>query len=1275
MPGLSHVRRRWLFRAGRWLPLACAWLVAGESFADWPAYRHDPARSGYTAEALPAQLSLAWSFHAAQPPQPAWPRSARLTYDRAFQPVVAGGLLCFGSSADNYIYALDATSGAVRWRFSTDAPVRFAPAFWKGAFYAVSDDGCLYCLDAQTGALRWKKAGAPNDDLILGNDRMISRWPARGAPVVVEGTVYFGAGIWPSDGIFLYALDAATGEIRWRNDSADQMYMGQPHGTAFAHSGISPQGYLAANADGLFVPNGRAVPAVFRRADGRFEYFHLQKNGQRGGGATVVADQFFINDGLLFDQATGAAARTVNRGHTVALPEGLLQVTAKEIIEYRWTNLMRLNREAKYATARDLHELRRFPQGGSTAIVEVVVAGAEAILGGEGQVRRFNLPASNEVWTATVAGTAYGLAVSEGRLYVSTDQGRLYCFANQSEPAREIRPSLAAASYGANELARRAAAEIIQRTGITNGYCLDLGCGDGALAYELAKATSLRIVAVDADAALVSRARSKLGEAGLYGSRITVWQRDPADSGLPDYFANLVVSGRSVVSGESVVPREEASRRQRPYGGVLCLGRPGALLVQTRGALAGAGNWTHQYADPANTLCSNDELLQGPLGMLWFTDFDQRLVQRHGRAPAPLFNQGILYCEGRDSLAAVDAYNGLKLWEYPLPGILAAYDGDHLMGVSGSGSNFALSEDSVYVRREDYCLRLDAKTGRLLGKFTAPPDRDGQPGVWGFIACANGLLFGSLANPEHVVTFRYLKGGNLAEQLTESKTFFALDAATGSLKWRYDAQHSLRHNAISIGAGRVMVIDRPLALYDRVRSQKADTNHLGELIAFEMPSGKELWRTREEIYGTVTVLSSEHQKVLMSYQPSAFSLASELGGRMSCFDLSTGQRVWDRNLKYRSRPLLNGQTIYAEGGAWDLLTGEDRAFPLKRSYGCGILASARNLMVFRSATLGYYDLAAKLGIEEFGGIRPGCWINLVPAGGLVLAPDGASGCACSYPNQSWMALRPDGVRPPAIQPAGIASRKPVKVSLQASQTNTVVRYTLDGTAPVASSPRYTGPLTFARTTVLQTRAFGPDNRASRIATARFVVDPGLLSLNPKDWRTWDAPGATPASAWTIASNELSQSANTLISTGAAMGRAPEAERPGTLNIYEPGRAFQDGELTFQIQSADNDTVGVAFRLSDPEHYYLWSMDSERGFHALTVKQGTNYTLLAASPRGYVPGQWHEVRLRLAGPRITVEVDGEKDLEAEDPRFTRGTVAPYTWGNSGVKFRNLSFKAK
>src|SRR4029079_4531772 len=126
------------------------------------------------------------------------------------------------------------------------------------------------------------------------------------------------------------------------------------------------------------------------------------------------------------------------------------------------------------------------------------------------------------------------------------------------------------------------------------------------------------------------------------------------------YFADLVVSSQSVAAGGD----REGTRVQRPVGGIAGLGKAGALRKTVRGALEGAGQWTHQYADPANTCCSTDNVIQGPLGMLWFRDSDLDSPSRHGRGPAPLFLDGRLFVEGTNGLRCVNAYNGRLLWEY-----------------------------------------------------------------------------------------------------------------------------------------------------------------------------------------------------------------------------------------------------------------------------------------------------------------------------------------------------------------------------------------------------------------------------------------------------------------------------------------------------------------------------------------------------------------------------------------------------------------------------------
>ena len=123
-------------------------------------------------------------------------------------PAVAGGVALFGGG-DGGVYAIEVGSGEVRWRFPTGGRVRSSPAVADGVVYAGSADGSLYAIALDDGRRLWRfdTEGRRLDSSAFGYDRRT----ITSSPAVADGAVVFGS----RDGSF-YAVDAATGALRWR---------------------------------------------------------------------------------------------------------------------------------------------------------------------------------------------------------------------------------------------------------------------------------------------------------------------------------------------------------------------------------------------------------------------------------------------------------------------------------------------------------------------------------------------------------------------------------------------------------------------------------------------------------------------------------------------------------------------------------------------------------------------------------------------------------------------------------------------------------------------------------------------------------------------------------------------------------------------------------------------------------------------------------------------------------------------------------------------------
>lgn len=118
-------------------------------------------------------------------------------------PVVVQKTVYFGSG-DGHLYAVDAVSGELKWKFKTGDVIHASPAYSDGLIYFGSWDSYFYAVDAANGKERWRFQG--------GEDPLIHNQVGfQSSPAVVNGVVYTGC-----RDSNVYALDAATGKEKWR---------------------------------------------------------------------------------------------------------------------------------------------------------------------------------------------------------------------------------------------------------------------------------------------------------------------------------------------------------------------------------------------------------------------------------------------------------------------------------------------------------------------------------------------------------------------------------------------------------------------------------------------------------------------------------------------------------------------------------------------------------------------------------------------------------------------------------------------------------------------------------------------------------------------------------------------------------------------------------------------------------------------------------------------------------------------------------------------------
>ncbi len=372
-------------------------------------------------------VAIASSSHAAEPPtmwrgdaagtgqqragSAPWIASVRFAVDLGSpvrgSPVLRAGTLFVGAS-DGTFSALDAATGATRWRVRTEGAVASTAAVDDVAAYVASRDGTLRALDVHTGRERWRhRFGAP-----LGPD---DYWDYHlSSPVLDAGTLYIGS----ADG-HVVAIDAARGTVEWQADAGSRV-----RSTPALEDGILVFGTMAGQVRALRARDG--TPLWTFATDGAAHTFADKGNDTTAvvASPTIAADvvavggrdgQFYAldlhtgtlrwrltHDGMSWMLSTATDGRTLYIGGGSA---GIVQAVDAATGTERW----------RYAT--------------HSAVFPAPTLAGDTLLAGDfsGTLVAVDRRTGERQWTFPLGGRVLATPLAAGRtVYAASDAGVLY---------------------------------------------------------------------------------------------------------------------------------------------------------------------------------------------------------------------------------------------------------------------------------------------------------------------------------------------------------------------------------------------------------------------------------------------------------------------------------------------------------------------------------------------------------------------------------------------------------------------------------------------------------------------------------------------------------------------------------------------------------------------------------------------------------------------------------------------------------------------------------
>jgi len=395
------------------------------SAADWPTFRANNHCDATTAAAVANDVKLLWRT---SPQQDLTPTA----------PTAAGGFV-FVAGDDGIVRAFNAADGRPCWKAYTGGAIRIAPAIAEGRAFAGSGDGWVYAFDARTGRRLWRFRAAPAERIISVYGSLLSTWPAASGVIVQDGTAYVAAGIVNYDGTHVYALDAATGRIKWQNNSSG-------HLNKEAATGVSVQGHMLLMGERLALAGGNAVsPAIYDLKTGRClnDPARLQttvNNNVPGSFAPRGWELYKIGDSVFACGRPYYAHPEYPVYDRSVFTKTLLASTAK--FDITWVNNARVicyqrieeDRTGKFRAAWgkfNIPGVRPVWKYDCPASLAAAICKNAVVVAMESRLTALNLEDGKPLWTKPLPAkpVSWGMAVDRnGRIILTLENGQILCF-------------------------------------------------------------------------------------------------------------------------------------------------------------------------------------------------------------------------------------------------------------------------------------------------------------------------------------------------------------------------------------------------------------------------------------------------------------------------------------------------------------------------------------------------------------------------------------------------------------------------------------------------------------------------------------------------------------------------------------------------------------------------------------------------------------------------------------------------------------------------------